>query len=109
MKTRLNKRLIGAALMAMALVATTALSREKWPAQTEESKKRQAAVAQERQFLPIDAPFPRLATIGGIVATNAQGLWRPLFGTPRDWSDSEYAWLSAVRVVDADTDVGVEM
>jgi len=37
-----------------------------------------------RQFLPIDAPHPDRATMGGIVAGNSQGLWRPLFGAPRD-------------------------
>jgi glycolate oxidase FAD binding subunit len=44
----------------------------------------QAALAAHRQFLPLDAPLPRRATLGGLVSTNAAGLWRPAYGTPRD-------------------------
>lgn len=44
----------------------------------------QAAAAAHRQYLPIDCPFPEKATMGGITACNRQGLWRPLFGTPKD-------------------------
>lgn len=55
----------------------------------------QSALRDKGQFLPIDAPFPDRATLGGIVATNSQGLWRPGFGIPRDR-------LLGVRVVMAD-------
>jgi glycolate oxidase FAD binding subunit len=44
----------------------------------------QDELGKQRQFLPIDAPCPDRAALGGIVATNAQGLWRPAFGAPRD-------------------------
>src|SRR5205085_10716071 len=37
-----------------------------------------------RQFVPLDAPLPERATLGGLVSTNAAGLWRPTYGTPRD-------------------------
>src|SRR5205085_3052039 len=36
------------------------------------------------QFIPIDPLRREKATVGGVVATNAHGLWRPAFGTPRD-------------------------
>ena len=55
----------------------------------------QATVGQANQFLPIDHPFPEQATVGGIIAANAQGLWREAFGLPRDR-------LLGVRVVLAD-------
>jgi len=55
----------------------------------------QKVLAERGQFLPIDAPNAERATLGGIVATNAQGLWRPAFGAPRDR-------LLGVRVVMAD-------
>jgi FAD/FMN-containing dehydrogenase len=44
----------------------------------------QAAARQHGQYLPLDCPFPARATIGGVTACNRQGLWRPLFGTPKD-------------------------
>jgi glycolate oxidase FAD binding subunit len=44
----------------------------------------QAVLAEHNQFLPVDAPQADQATLGGIVAANAHGLLRPLFGTPRD-------------------------
>ncbi|MGC8667253.1 MAG: FAD-binding oxidoreductase [Chthonomonadales bacterium] len=44
----------------------------------------QNALQPHNQMLPFDPPFPGRATIGGITATNAQGLWRSLFGLPRD-------------------------
>src|ERR1041384_6551398 len=44
----------------------------------------QAILAEHNQFLPLDPPQPDRATIGGIVATNAQGLLRPAFGAVRD-------------------------
>ncbi len=43
-----------------------------------------AALATERQWLPIDPPFADDATIGGIVATNESGPRRHHFGSPRD-------------------------
>ena len=58
----------------------------------------QSILAGHNQFLPIDAPDADRATLGGIVATNAQGLWRPAFGAPRDR-------LLGVRVVMADGSV----
>lgn len=43
-----------------------------------------AVLAEQNQFLAIDHPAPRSATIGGIVAANAQGLYRSAYGLPRD-------------------------
>ncbi len=43
-----------------------------------------AALATERQWIPIDPPFADDATIGGIVATNESGPRRHHFGSPRD-------------------------
>src|SRR5207247_1800369 len=58
----------------------------------------QRTLAGRRQILPIDVPDSGLATLGGIVATNAQGLWRPAVGTPRDR-------LLGLRIVMADGSV----
>ncbi len=44
----------------------------------------QAAVAQGREFLPLDPPRADRATLGGIIATNASGPGRLLYGTARD-------------------------
>jgi glycolate oxidase FAD binding subunit len=44
----------------------------------------QEELAKSNQFLPFDPDHLEIATIGGIVATNAHGLWRPAFGIPRD-------------------------
>ncbi len=44
----------------------------------------QNELARHGQFLPIDPPRQESATLGGIVATDAAGLWRPAYGTPRD-------------------------
>ena len=43
-----------------------------------------AALAAERQWLPLDPPHAGDATIGGIVATNASGPLRHRYGAPRD-------------------------
>jgi glycolate oxidase FAD binding subunit len=58
----------------------------------------QTTLRERNQFLPIDPPDAASATLGGIVATNAYGLWRPLYGTPRDR-------LIGVRVVMPDGSV----
>jgi len=42
------------------------------------------ALAQHRQWLPLDPPFAEHATIGGILATNDSGPLRHRYGTPRD-------------------------
>ncbi len=52
----------------------------------------------EGQFLPIDCQSPDDATLGGIIASNYAGDWRPAFGTPRDR-------LLGLRVVLADSTV----
>jgi len=44
----------------------------------------QAELAKNNQMLPIDSPNPYTTTIGGIVATNAQGLWQHAYRLPRD-------------------------
>lgn len=43
-----------------------------------------AALAEKKQFLPIEPPFADTATIGGILATHSTGHRRRLFGTVRD-------------------------
>ena len=43
-----------------------------------------AALARERQCLPLDPPFSQQATIGGIVASNESGPRRHRYGGPRD-------------------------
>lgn len=58
----------------------------------------QRELARQSQFVPLDCPFPDRATLGGIVATNAHGLWRPAYGQPRDR-------LLGVRVAMADGSV----
>ena len=55
----------------------------------------EAEVEKSGQFLPIDHPSPESATLGGIVASNAQGLLRGAYGLPRDR-------LLGVRVILAD-------
>ncbi|MFN8496964.1 MAG: FAD-binding oxidoreductase [Anaerolineae bacterium] len=43
----------------------------------------QEALAAERQFIPLDPPYPA-ATIGGLVATDTDGPWRLGYGGVRD-------------------------
>ena len=45
----------------------------------------QAALGERKQFLPLDPPTRGKATIGGILAANASGPGRLLYGTARDW------------------------
>lgn len=45
----------------------------------------QAALAERRQFLPLDPPAAARGTIGGLLAANASGPARLLYGTARDW------------------------
>ena len=45
----------------------------------------QAALAAQGQRLPLDPPHPERATVGGMVAANANGLGRARHGTVRDW------------------------
>ena len=44
----------------------------------------QSVLAAQKQFLPIDAPFPARATLGGVVAANLNGPRRGLYGSVRD-------------------------
>ena len=41
-------------------------------------------LAEHRQMIPLDPPFADQATVGGIVAANASGPRRRLYGTARD-------------------------
>jgi glycolate dehydrogenase FAD-binding subunit len=43
-----------------------------------------AALAAQRQMLPLDPPFYEEATVGGVVATNSSGPRRRKYGTARD-------------------------
>jgi glycolate oxidase subunit GlcD len=45
----------------------------------------QATLAEHNQMLPLEAPFPEQATLGGLVATAAEGPRRVGYGTLRDW------------------------
>ena len=45
----------------------------------------QDELAKDGQFLPLEAPLPDRATIGGILAANASGPSRLAYGTARDW------------------------
>ena len=48
-------------------------------------KSLQDQLGKKRQFLPLEAPFPSRATIGGILAANASGPSSLVYGTARDW------------------------
>jgi glycolate oxidase FAD binding subunit len=43
-----------------------------------------SVLAEHRQMVPLDPPFSESATVGGIVAANASGPRRRLYGTARD-------------------------
>ena len=51
-------------------------------------------LAEQGQFLPLDAPLPDRATVGGMLAANVNGSRRLGYGGPRDC-------LIGIRVVDA--------
>ena len=55
----------------------------------------QRKLGERGQFLPLEAPLPSRATIGGILAANTSGPSRLSYGTARDW-------LIGIRVVHAD-------
>lgn len=55
----------------------------------------QKELAANGQWLPLEAPLPSKATIGGILAGNASGPSRLAYGTARDW-------LIGIKVVHAD-------
>lgn len=44
-----------------------------------------AVLAEKGQFIPIEPPFAKTASVGGIIAAHASGHRRRLFGTVRDW------------------------
>jgi glycolate oxidase FAD binding subunit len=44
----------------------------------------QVALAERKQFVPVDAPYPERATIGGIIAANLSGPRRGCYGGVRD-------------------------
>jgi glycolate oxidase FAD binding subunit len=58
-----------------------------------------AALARERQWIPLDPPYADRATIGGIVACNASGPRRHRFGAPRDLIIGVEVALANGRVV----------
>ena len=45
----------------------------------------QECLAEQGQYLPLQAPVPHRSTIGGVLATAASGPWRLAYGSPRDW------------------------
>lgn len=55
----------------------------------------QAVVRKKNQFLPLDPPYPSIATLGGIVASNSFGPLRYLYGGVRDL-------MLGVRVANSD-------
>ena len=54
-----------------------------------------AALEQDGKHVPVSAPLPRRATVGGTLATGISGPLRSAYGLPRDW-------LIGVTVVGAD-------
>ena len=54
-----------------------------------------AVLAREGKFVPLGAPQPARATVGGTLATGASGPLRAAYGLPRDW-------LIGISVVAAD-------
>ncbi len=44
----------------------------------------QETVAENDQFLALDAPYPNIATVGGVLASNSTGPLRLAYGSPRD-------------------------
>ncbi len=54
----------------------------------------QGRLAEEGQFLPLEAPCPERATVGGVLATAHSGPLSFAYGMPRDW-------LIGVKVVNA--------
>lgn len=57
--------------------------------------KAQDSLAEAGQFLPLQAPSPEKATIGGILAAAHSGPMSLQYGSPRDW-------LIGIKVVNAD-------
>jgi len=55
----------------------------------------QEQLARQGQFLPLEAPLPSRATVGGVLAANANGPSRLAYGTARDW-------LIGIKVVHSD-------
>jgi glycolate oxidase FAD binding subunit len=55
----------------------------------------QARLGSHRQWWPLDPPLPAMATVGGVLASNASGPKRLLYGTARDL-------LTGIVVVHAD-------
>src|SRR5205814_1273599 len=45
----------------------------------------QAILGKQGQRLPFDPPYPKRATVGGMLAANSSGLSRSRYGTVRDW------------------------
>jgi glycolate oxidase FAD binding subunit len=60
-----------------------------------------AALARERQWIPLDPPFDERATIGGVVAANDSGPRRHRFGSPRDLVIGIEVALASGRVAHA--------
>jgi glycolate oxidase FAD binding subunit len=58
----------------------------------------QRHLGRQGQFLPLEAPLPSRATVGGVLASNASGPSRLAYGTARDW-------LIGITVVQASGDV----
>lgn len=59
----------------------------------------QAALAQHGQWLPWDPPHAEHATVGGLLATAANGSLRLGYGAPRDWTLGMRVVLGDGRIV----------